>query len=187
LPNIIKEETVLAELKSAIAGALGVDESLILPGSVLSRDLGAESLDFLDINYHLEQSFGFKMARYSMLVHAEELFGEGSVIDGHGRLTKEAIVLLEKRFGRDAPQLRVGMDLEEVLALVTVQSVVNAVMEILDTLPEKCTHCDQSAWHSIDGKRVVCSSCGEEATYVSGDDFVRSWLTTMQQEDQIFK
>jgi acyl carrier protein len=64
LQNIIKEDRVFAELKSAIVGAMGVDEELIKPESVLSRDLGAESLDFLDINYHLEQTLGFKMARY---------------------------------------------------------------------------------------------------------------------------
>ena len=77
--DIITAETVLAELKRAIVGAIGIDEELIKPESVLTRDLGAESLDFLDINYRLEQTFGLKMARYSVLVHAEELFGEGSV------------------------------------------------------------------------------------------------------------
>jgi len=79
--NLITEETVFAELKKAIVETLRVEENAIKPESSLIKDLGAESLDFLDINYRLEQTFGIKMARHFILEHIEEMFGEGSAID----------------------------------------------------------------------------------------------------------
>ncbi len=85
--NLITEETVFAELKKAIVETLRVDENAIKPESSLIKDLGAESLDFLDINYRLEQTFGIKMARHFILEHIEEMFGEGSAIDENGQLT----------------------------------------------------------------------------------------------------
>jgi acyl carrier protein len=185
--EIISTETVLAVLKRAIVGAIGIEEEVIKPESVLTRDLGAESLDFLDINYQIEQAFGLKMARYSVLVHAEELFGEGSVLDTQTRLTKEAVLLLGKRFGGNASHLRPGMDLEEVLALVTVQSMVDAVMDIIDTRREDCTYCGHTVFHSPDGCRAVCSSCGEKATYLNGDELIREWLMKVQEEQKVFK
>ncbi len=63
---------------------------IIKPQSSLIKDLGAESLDFLDINYRLEQTFGIKMARRSVLDHMEELFGEETAIDSDGKLTDKA-------------------------------------------------------------------------------------------------
>jgi len=49
--------------------ALNVDEDEIRPTSTLTGDLGAESIDFLDIVFRLEREFGIKIPR-------EELFPE---------------------------------------------------------------------------------------------------------------
>ena len=81
--DLITEEKVLDELKKAVEETLSVDEASIKPGSSLINDLGAESLDFLDINYRLEQTFGIKMARHFILEHIEEMFGE-SFTPGNG-------------------------------------------------------------------------------------------------------
>lgn len=187
MQDLIREETVFVEMKRAIVQAIGISEELIKPESVMTRDLGAESLDFLDINYRIEQVFGLKMARYSILVHAEELFGEGSVLDVHARLTEEAVVLLRKRFGNNAPPLRAGMDMEEVLGLVTVQSVVEGIMAILDSRQEPCKHCGHPAFRTLDGFRAVCAGCGEQASYRNGDDLIQEWLMHVQQQEKLFK
>ena len=76
--NLITEQRVFDEVKKAIVETLRVDENQIKPESSLIKDIGAESLDFLDINYRLEQIFGIKMARHFILEHVEEIFGEGS-------------------------------------------------------------------------------------------------------------
>ena len=54
--DLITEEQVFSELKKAIVETLRVDEGNIKPESSLIKDLGAESLDFLDVNYRLEQA-----------------------------------------------------------------------------------------------------------------------------------
>lgn len=184
--SIIDEETVFAELRKAIVKALGIEEEIVRRESILTSELGAESLDFLDINYNLEQTFGFKMARYFVLDHAEELFGEGSMLDKKGQLTEQAVKLLQKRFGSYRSHLKPGMGMDEVTSLVTVQSIVNAVMDILDTLPEHCVHCGRSSWESKEGTHVVCGSCGESATYTNGDELTRQWLMNLQEREKFF-
>ncbi len=184
--NIITEEKVFTELKKAIVETLRVDENSIHPGTSLINDLGAESLDFLDINYRLEQAFGIKMARHFVLEHIEEMFGEGSAIDENGQLTEKAIDLLKIRFEENMPDLKPGMDMDEVPTLITVQSIARGVMDILDSTPEKCPHCGNSAWQSDNEIRIKCGSCGEHATFTNGDDLTKEWLTNVQEEKKIF-
>jgi acyl carrier protein len=38
--------------------ALGLEEDEITPGSKIKEDLGAESIDFLDIKFRIEREFG---------------------------------------------------------------------------------------------------------------------------------
>ncbi len=184
--NFVTEQKVFDELKKAIVETLRVDENSIKPENSLIKDLGAESLDFLDINYRLEQTFGIKMARHFVLEHIEEMFGEGSAIDENGQLTDKAIELLKIRFGDDMPNLTSGMDMDEVPTLITAQSIAKGIMDILDSLPEKCSGCGNSAWKSDDRGRIKCGSCGEYATFTNGDDLTKEWLAKVQEEKKIF-
>lgn len=184
--NLVSEETVFKELKKAIVETLQVDEGAIKPESSFTNDLGAESLDFLDINYRLEQSFDIKMARHFVLEHIEEMFGEGTAIDDDGRLTENAVKLMNLRYDENMPELEVGMDMDDVPAMVTVESFSKGVMDILNSLPEQCPKCGSTEWKSEDGMKVSCGSCGESGAYVNGDDLIVDWLTKVQQENKIF-
>ncbi|MBC8412617.1 MAG: hypothetical protein ISR96_04725 [Nitrospira sp.] len=183
--NLITESMVFDELKKAIVETLNVDANDIKPETSLINDLGAESLDFLDINYRMEQSFGIKMARHFVLEHVEEMFGEGSAIDEDGALTDKAVELLKLRFEEDVPELQAGMDMDEVPALVTAGSIAAGVMDILESLPEKCTHCGASDWKA-EGAAVKCGACGEAAVYANGDDLIKAWLEKVQTEKNLF-
>lgn len=55
------EEEISATLYSIIVQALLVDSTSIKPESRLFDDLGAESIDILDIRFRIEDSFGFKI------------------------------------------------------------------------------------------------------------------------------
>lgn len=184
--NLISEEQVFDALKKAIVETLRVDENSITPESSLIDDLGAESLDFLDINYRLEQTFGIKMARHFVLEHIEEMFGEGTAIDEDMQLTDKAVGLLKIRFDDNTFDLAPGMDMDEVPALVTVQSISGGIMDILDSLPEKCPKCGDSAWKTDGGVRIQCGACGEDSTFTNGDDLTQEWLTKVQEEKKIF-
>jgi acyl carrier protein len=72
--------------------ALGVDEDDITPSATLQGDLGAESIDFLDIVFRLEREFGIKIPR-GELFH-EQLFEDGTALLQDGRVTDEGLVAL---------------------------------------------------------------------------------------------
>ena len=60
---MIDEKEILKKVQESIVEALGVDEEDATPGAVLFDDLGAESLDLLDIVFRLEKIFGIKVPR----------------------------------------------------------------------------------------------------------------------------
>lgn len=184
--SIISAEAVIEEVKKAIAETLNINKDTIKPESSLMKDLGAESLDFLDINYRLEQAFGAKMARHFVLEHMEEMFGEGTAIDENSCLTEKAISVLKIRLGENVSSLTPGMDMDEVPAMVTVQSIANGVIDVINSLPEKCHSCGSQAWGTDNGIRIKCSSCGEYAVFTNGDDLIKTWLNKVQEEKNIF-
>ena len=78
------ENELLKNVRTVIAQALKVDESKVTPDSSLIRDLGAESIDFLDIVFRLEKTFKIKIPK-------GELFPERLLTDARfvkdGRIT----------------------------------------------------------------------------------------------------
>jgi len=51
---------IYARITKVLVHALGVEEGDIKPSATLQGDLGAESIDFLDITFRLEREFGIK-------------------------------------------------------------------------------------------------------------------------------
>ncbi len=56
-------DEIFEKVRSALVDALGVDEDEVTPGATMVGDLGAESIDFLDIVFRLEKAFGIKIPR----------------------------------------------------------------------------------------------------------------------------
>jgi len=184
--SLASAERVVEEVKRSIAESLRINPQSITPEKSLVQDLGAESLDFLDINYRLEHAFGIRMARQLVLEHVEEMFGEGSAVDESGRLTEKGAKLLKIRWGDHSSNIRSGMELDQVTALITVQTMARGVMDILDTLPETCPACAAAIWQSQNGTRISCGACRKDAPFTNGDDLIRQWLTNVQQDKNIF-
>ncbi len=185
--NLISEATVLEEVKKAISQTLKVDPAMIQPDQSLMKDLGADSLDFLDISYRLEQVFRMKMARHLVLEHIEEMFGEGVAVDENSHLTDKGVALLKIRLGDQLPiELSPGMDMDEIPPLVTVRGMTRTVMDILNSLPEKCGSCGQAGWKLESPVLIQCGSCGAEANFKDGDTLTKEWLTRVQEEKKIF-
>ena len=55
------KDEIYEKIKTALVDALGVDEDEIVPDATLVGDLGAESIDFLDIVFRLEKAFAIKI------------------------------------------------------------------------------------------------------------------------------
>ncbi|MBW1789000.1 MAG: hypothetical protein JRK53_20695 [Deltaproteobacteria bacterium] len=184
MQELVSKRAVLDEVRTSVAEALEVDLSTVTADSSLTGDLGAESLDFLDINYRLEQAFGIRMARYSILDHAEEQFGEGIVLDENSRLTAQGVNLLNARYGENAAHLKPGMSMDALPPLITVQAMADAVLDILATYPPTCRSCTKSDWRA-DGTQISCGSCGEFPVFDNGDDLTVQWLKRAQEEGNI--
>lgn len=56
-------DEIFEKVKAALVDALGVDEDEVSPTATMVGDLGAESIDFLDIVFRLEKAFGIKIPR----------------------------------------------------------------------------------------------------------------------------
>ena len=67
-------DEIFDKVQATLVDALGVDEEDVTRGATLQGDLGAESIDFLDIVFRLERNFGIKIPR-------GELFPENLVAD----------------------------------------------------------------------------------------------------------
>ena len=88
------KEEVFEKVQTALVDALGVDEEEVTPEATMVGDLGAESIDFLDIVFRLEKSFGIEIPR-------SELFPEDVLTNAqyvqNGKVTPAGIELLKKR------------------------------------------------------------------------------------------
>ena len=52
---------VEASLREILVDSLGLQEAEVIPSASLVKDLGAESLDFLDIGFKIQQTFGVNL------------------------------------------------------------------------------------------------------------------------------
>src|ERR1700676_3427281 len=86
------QDEIFAKVSATLVEALNVDEEEIKPTSTLQGDLGAESIDFLDIVFRLEREFGVKIPRGELFIEPVFQGDEDYVRDG--RLTEEGLVAL---------------------------------------------------------------------------------------------
>lgn len=87
-------DDIFSKIRDVLVDALGVDEDEVTPTARLTSDLGAESIDFLDITFKLEQAFGFKIPQ-------GELFPDGAAQNPQyvqdGKVTAQGIVEMKKK------------------------------------------------------------------------------------------
>jgi acyl carrier protein len=88
------KEEIFSKVQEALVDALGVEEEEVKPEATLQGDLDAESIDFLDIVFRLEKSFGIKIER-------GELFPEDILTDTDfvqdGKVNSAGIAKLRER------------------------------------------------------------------------------------------
>jgi len=89
------EEEVFGKVQEILVDALGVDDDEVTPEATLMGDLGAESIDFLDIVFRLEKSFDIKIPRGELFPENLASADSGMVVDG--KVTPEGIVQLREK------------------------------------------------------------------------------------------
>jgi acyl carrier protein len=118
-------DEIFGKVQHILVDALAVDEEEVTPEARLTVDLGAESIDILDISFKLDQAFGFK-------IQQGELFPEGSMQDPKfvqdGRVTSEGVKVLKDKLPHvDFSKWEADPQIGKVLELFTVESIVRFV------------------------------------------------------------
>src|ERR1700751_5948659 len=89
------QDDIYEKVSATLVEALNVDEEDIKPGSTLVGDLGAESIDFLDIVFRLEREFGIKIPRGELF--PEAIFQGDPEFVQNGRVTDKGLSELKAR------------------------------------------------------------------------------------------
>jgi acyl carrier protein len=88
------KEEIFSKVQTALVDALGVDEDEVTPEATLIGDLGAESIDFLDIVFRLEKAFDIKIPRGELF--PEDILTNSQYVQ-NGKLTAEGMAQLKAR------------------------------------------------------------------------------------------
>lgn len=119
------DEEVFEKVRDVLVEALGVDDDEVKPEAKLEADLGAESIDYLDITFQLEKAFGIKIPRGD-LVPDNILNNPDYVQDG--KLTEAGLAEVKSRMPHlDFEDFDEDPDISKMMGLFRVQTIVNYV------------------------------------------------------------
>jgi acyl carrier protein len=88
-------DEIYEKVSATLVEALNVDEDEVTPDATLQGDLGAESIDFLDIVFRLEREFGIKIPRGELF--PESIFQGDPEFVQDGKVTDKGIAELRAR------------------------------------------------------------------------------------------
>ena len=122
----MSREEILQQVQEILVDALGVDDDEVTLEATLMGDLGAESIDFLDIVFRLEKAFSIKIPREE-LFPAESLMNNPEFVS-NGKLTDTGLnEIREKLPHTDLSEFEKDPDLNRLGDLFTVNAIVNFV------------------------------------------------------------
>lgn len=90
----MSDDEIFEKVQESLMDALGVDDDEVTPEATLVGDLGAESIDFLDIVFKLEKAFDITIPREE-LSPEDILTNSQYVLDGV--VTADGIAELKRR------------------------------------------------------------------------------------------
>lgn len=88
------KEEVFGKVQTALVDALGVDDDEVTEDATLVGDLGAESIDFLDIVFRLEKAFGIEVPRAELF--PEDILTSADYVED-GKVNDVGLAELKKR------------------------------------------------------------------------------------------
>ncbi len=125
------EEAVFRELIPLIREVTGVREEQVRMESVLMGDLGAESIDLLDLSFLIEETFGITIEADEFERQARQRI-PGGTYEANGHLTEQALEELRKALPEvSAESLRPGLKKIEVPSVLTVAVFVHLIQRKL--------------------------------------------------------
>jgi acyl carrier protein len=115
-------DEIFEKVRESLVEALGVEEDEVEPSSSLIGDLGAESIDFLDLVFRLEKEFDVKIPKGDLF--PDHILSTPEFVQG-GSLTEAGVAELRSRMPHaDLSGISATPTITEVLDIFTVDAVV---------------------------------------------------------------
>jgi len=120
--------TIENRLRELLLPVLGLDTVEDVPADAsLVRDLGADSLDFVEITYLIEQQFGVALKTSQLVVAGADLDTDDFFQEG--RLTPAGVQALQAHFPNEKERFRQGMTKVDLFQSLTVRDLAAIIAE----------------------------------------------------------
>lgn len=183
MPNMTESE-VFEKFAQIVARSLRIDVTQVKPDIHLN-DLGAESLDLIEITMETESQFHIFLPDKSILETAVEVFGP-DILEKDGYLTDEGKRLMLRRMPETDARAFHGQvavkDLQHYF--LKVNTWVRMIQGLAQYTPSECAACGGPMAASM-GFRMKCTRCGEEITLRSGEELNREWVQEYYEKEYL--
>ena len=123
--TVASRDEIFDKVKEVLEYALGADAEDVTMNATLIGDLGAESIDFLDISFKLEQEFGIKIEQGELF--PENLMQDESLVE-EGKLTDKGMEILKDRMPHvDYSAFEADRRVDQLSEVFTVSSLVDFI------------------------------------------------------------
>jgi len=178
MPSPSRQE-ILGKFASVVSRSLHVDAARVTEDAYLD-DLGAESLDLIEISMGIEEAFDIWLPEKSILQTARELYGPG-VLEVDGKLTEAGKALLRARMPElepaslegDVPVTSMNRQFMRVSGWITM------IEGLIAASPAACPDCGGPLGSALAFKRK-CTQCGKETALISGEEANKRWVREYQ-------
>ncbi len=179
----LERDRVEQRVLEVIAKAMDRPVAEVRPDSSLEADLGAQSLDFLDIAFSLEREFRIQFPREDFLQRASDHFGEENLVKD-GVITELGLKLLAKGMPEiDPAALTPGLKVTEVRKMFVVATFVRVVNQLLESkaaMDRTCPACQTQMEESKSLPEFICPACGKSVPVPSGDEVLFQHVIGLQ-------
>ena len=181
---LVADEEVDRKVLEVIAHSMDRPVSEVAPTSSLEMDLGAQSLDYLDIAFSLEREFRIQFPRTDFLQRASDHFGEENLVKD-GVFSELGLRLLAEGMPElDATQLKPGLRVDEVRRMFTVATFIRVTKQLLRSkanADRTCPKCKAQLEDSPTLPEFVCSACQASVPLPPADDVLFEHLLSVEQ------
>lgn len=187
LNTVVPRETLELSVRNAVARAMGINVEEVKLSSSLQADLGAESLDYLDIAFTLEREHKVHFPREDLLQRAATHFGEENLVK-EGVVTDLGLKMLQQAMPElDPTLLKSGLRAAQVPAMFTVHTFARVLDRLLfakERMSRACPKCGAAMQDSPNMPELVCPNDQTSVPFPSGDDVMFEEMVRMSQDGE---
>jgi acyl carrier protein len=124
MPNVSRKE-IFEKVRQTLVDALSVEDDEVTEEATLTGDLGAESIDVLDIVFRLEKNFGIKIPQEELM--PREVLSNSDYVENR-KLNAAGMAALKKSMPYfDLTEFGKNPDVDKLFDSYTVGTIVNFV------------------------------------------------------------